>query len=203
MYYNLFLPGGIGGDGYKVYYLKRHANLPVKKAITVVLFDRVTGVLALAFMCLLLISFLPEWNAGTYTGIFSGVLLVAGFYYIVWKFFRIYYPFLNQTNIQSLGVQAAQLICAFFILLALGENKDTVTYLFVFLVSSVIAVIPFTLGGIGARELTFLYAARLLNLDITVSVSLSLLFFLITALVSLAGMPFSLRPEWIDSAKES
>ena len=27
MFYNLFLPGGIGGDGYKVYYLKKASSL--------------------------------------------------------------------------------------------------------------------------------------------------------------------------------
>jgi hypothetical protein len=98
-----------------------------------------------------------------------------------------------------LGVQVAQLVCAFLILLALGEKQDILTYLFVFLVSSVVAVIPFTVGGIGARELTFLYAARLLHLDIAVSVSLSLLFFVVTALVSLGGIYYSIRPEMIMS----
>jgi hypothetical protein len=29
MFYNLFLPGGIGGDGYKVYLLNKHFKLPV------------------------------------------------------------------------------------------------------------------------------------------------------------------------------
>lgn len=197
MYYNLFLPGGIGGDGYKVYYLKNRLDAPVKKSILVVLFDRVTGVLALAFLCLLLIVFIPELKSIGYLSLIPAVLLVLSFYLVVNKWFRQFYPFLNRTNIQSLLVQLSQLICAFLILSSLGEHPDIFTYLFVFLISSIVAVVPFTIGGIGARELTFLYAARLLDLNIAVSVSLSLLFFLITAVVSLGGMPFSLRTDWI------
>lgn len=197
MYYNLFLPGGIGGDGYKVYYLNKHSGTSIKTGISVILFDRVTGVLALVFMSLLLIIFVPELQISSYLGISAALLLIVGFYFIVNKWFKIYFIHLNRTNIQSLGVQVAQLICAFLILLALGEKQDVLTYLFVFLVSSVIAVIPFTLGGIGARELTFLYAARMLDLNVTVSVSLSLLFFVITALVSMGGIYYSIRPQKI------
>jgi uncharacterized membrane protein YbhN (UPF0104 family) len=71
----------------------------------------------------------------------------------------------------------------------------TFEYLFVFLLSSVVAVIPFTIGGIGAREIAFLYAAGYLNLDTSLSIALSLLFFFITVLVSLTGIVYVYRPE--------
>jgi hypothetical protein len=49
-------------------------------------------------------------------------------------------------------------------------------------------VIPLTIGGIGSRELTFFYGASLLELNENTSVSVSILFFLITAAVSLMGI---------------
>ena len=48
MFYNLFLPGGIGGDGYKVYVLNRDLDTPLKPAIQAILFDRLSGMIALA-----------------------------------------------------------------------------------------------------------------------------------------------------------
>lgn len=56
------------------------------------------------------------------------------------------------------------------------------------MISSIVAVVPLTLGGIGSREVTFFYGAKFLELDQNVSVSVSVLFFLITALVSLIGV---------------
>jgi hypothetical protein len=116
------------------------------------------------------------------------------FYFVVYRWFNSFYAILHMTNLLALGTQLAQVISAFLILNALGNESQTVDYLFVFLISSVIAVIPFTIGGIGAREVAFLYASELLNLNVSTSIALSLLFFFITALVSLAGIFYVFRP---------
>ncbi|MCF8302219.1 MAG: hypothetical protein K9I94_03010 [Bacteroidales bacterium] len=39
-------------------------------------------------------------------------------------------------------------------------------YLFVFLLSSIVAAFPITISGIGSREITFYFGARLMGLDI-------------------------------------
>ena len=44
------------------------------------------------------------------------------------------------------------------------------------------------------RELTFLYGSQLLNVDINIAVGISFLFYLITAMVSLAGIWYVFRP---------
>jgi glycosyltransferase 2 family protein len=41
MYYNLFLPGGIGGDGYKVYLVNKYRRNGVKKNIGAMLVNRI------------------------------------------------------------------------------------------------------------------------------------------------------------------
>jgi len=65
-------------------------------------------------------------------------------------------------------------------------------YLFIFLVSSVVAVLPLTIGGMGARELTFFYFAGLLQMETGISVMVSLLFFLISLASSIPGFFFPL-----------
>ena len=53
MFYNLFLPGGIGGDAYKVILLNRNKksrNFGIKLLSAAVLLDRVSGVVGLAIL---------------------------------------------------------------------------------------------------------------------------------------------------------
>ena len=60
----------------------------------------------------------------------------------------------------------------------------------VFLCSSIVSVIPLTIGGIGSRELTFVYGAQWFNLSEEKSLGTSMLFFILNALVSLIGIYF-------------
>ena len=66
-------------------------------------------------------------------------------------------------------------------------NASMIDYLTLFLISSVVAVLPISIGGIGVRELTFLYGFSLIGGDTTMAVTFSLIFFVITALSSLLG----------------
>jgi glycosyltransferase 2 family protein len=195
MFYNLFLPGGIGGDGYKVYLLHRKLNSPVKKSILAAIFDRLSGMLALLLLCLCFALFIDsKFIPDVYLILISGLGIVV-FYFSVYKWFNVFYHSLHSTNLLALGTQLSQVISAFLILWALGNESQTVEYLFVFLISSIVAVIPFTIGGVGAREVAFLYASKFLHLDISLSIALSLLFFFITAVVSLSGIIYVFRPE--------
>lgn len=43
LFFNNFLPTNIGGDGYKMYYLKKHVNKKWSKPFIIILIDRVSG----------------------------------------------------------------------------------------------------------------------------------------------------------------
>jgi hypothetical protein len=73
------------------------------------------------------------------------------------------------------------------------HQDQTLSYLFLFLISSIVATLPITIGGIGSREITFLFGAEMMHLDVHLSIALSLLFYVITAVVSLSGIYFSLN----------
>jgi len=62
-----------------------------------------------------------------------------------------------------------------------------------FLLSSAIAVLPFTIGGIGARELVFIFGADYLFIDKNTAVAFSILFFVITAISSFTGIFFETK----------
>jgi len=96
-------------------------------------------------------------------------------------------------------VQLAQLVSVLFILNSLSVSLDTIEYLFVFLVSSIVSVIPLTIGGIGSREVTFLYGAEWLGLDASTSIGISFTFFLITALTSVFGVIYHFKKPKLES----
>ncbi len=193
MYYNLFLPGGIGGDGYKIYLLNKKFGIKAKKLFWAVLLDRINGVLALFVLAMLMVPFIPVPAVYKSIAIASVPLAVAAYYLAIHWFFRDFKKGIHKTNLYSLAVQLAQLVSAWFILFANHNQEQTIAYLFLFLISSIVATLPITIGGIGSREITFLFGARVMQLDINQSIALSLLFYIITAVVSLAGIYFSLH----------
>ena len=62
-----------------------------------------------------------------------------------------------------------------------------------FLLSSAVAVLPFTIGGVGARELVFIFGANYLLIDKNTAVAFSILFFVITAISSFTGILFETK----------
>ncbi len=196
MFYNIFLPGGIGGDGYKIYLLNRQHEIKTGKIIWATLVDRITGAVSVIYLLVILsyfITFRLDFPVGKVVWIILPVG-VAGYYIFLRLFFRYFTPVFLRVNLLALSVQILQAASAYFILQALGYHEQIIPYLFLFLISSIIAGLPFTIGGIGSRELTFLIGADIMGLNVEVSIAMSLMFYLITLFVSLFGMYFSLFP---------
>ena len=193
MFYNLFLPGGIGGDGYKVYLLNKHFSTSVKKLIQASILDRLGGLVAILFLLFGLFLMVdikieeletPVWNGLMVAGV---ALTIPGFWLVQKLFFKDFLPSFWTGNAWSIGGQIAQLVCAWFILRSLGITENILAYQLVFLLSSIVSVLPLTIGGVGARELVFIYAHAYAGIEETAAVAFSLIFFLITAGTSLLG----------------
>jgi uncharacterized membrane protein YbhN (UPF0104 family) len=195
MFYNLFLPGGIGGDAYKGYLIKRQFGVKTKRVVSVLLLDRLSGLLLLWVYACTLALMLPQSELG----IFKGTIVVLGFMSVLifWglnkKYFGEVYPVFWGSIGYAALVQLAQLASAYFVLEALNVDQNQLSYLFIFLISSIVSVLPLTIGGIGSREVTFFYGAKLLGLDENTSVGISMEFFIITALVSLLGILYHFK----------
>jgi glycosyltransferase 2 family protein len=198
MFYNLFLPGGVGGDGYKIYILQKNHGLKMINVFHAVFWDRVSGIIALIFLSLILLqpsSFavrlphLVPYAWVVLVAIYPLALLVNKLFYK--QFIKVF----TITSIESLLIQIAQVISVFFILKAISQNAHIVDYLAIFLISTIATIIPITIGGAGAREITFFYLLGFIKLGTNAGVALSLIFFVISALSSLAGILTRIRHE--------
>lgn len=195
MFYNLFLPGGIGGDAYKGYILKKTFDVKTKRIVSVLILDRLGGLLLLFIYACTLLAFIELELLKEFRWLFIVAipLSVIVFWLLNKRFFSYVLPIFWKTTVLSALVQLSQLVSIWFILLALHIDTNQIPYLIIFLISSIVAVVPLTLGGIGSREVTFYYGAKFLGLDQNISVGVSVLFFLITAMVSLIGVLYHFK----------
>lgn len=187
MFYNLFLPGGIGGDAYKVWLLRRDRQVPAGKSIQAILVDRVSGLAALTAL-----AFFFAWYS--FSGMpYAGWLLVAGLASLPAMFLvhaalgKHFLPITVSTTATAMVVQMLQAGSAWALLHGLHVSDALAPYLTVFLLSSLVAVLPISIGGIGLRELVFVTASNYTSVSAETSVAFSLLFFVITAVSSLPG----------------
>ena len=194
MFYNLFLPGGIGGDGYKMFLLNRHKKIAVKSLFSALLYDRLSGLTALLFYALLL------FYASNYTrylgplggqiALITAILVFPVAYIATARFFKAFVHAFLPLMGWGLAVQALQIASALCLLTALGIGEYRLEYLTLFLLSSVAAVLPLSVGGVGVRELTFLYGLQAIGQPPEEGVTFSFLFFLVTLVSSLGGLAF-------------
>lgn len=194
MFLNLFLPGGIGGDAYKILVLHRSHALPLRTLITTTLADRASGILVLLFILCVLMPMLPlPWGAPT------AIVVTAASLVAVLAIFVAGHRWLTRLDMRGLAgvfalgfaLQCLQLLCMGMLLLYLGTPAaHYLAYFSVFLVSSVAAVLPLSVGGLGIREATFLFGLAMFRLDPTHGVMASSGFFLVTVFSSMIGSLF-------------
>jgi len=193
MFYNLFLPGGISGDLYKTVIINKAHGNGFKISAWAVITDRIAGISALIVLAMLCFFFINSFNNLIIISIIGIPLIIIGFLMII----TLVMPKLKEVMGKLLGwsflVQLLQVISTIFILIALGVGTNYVEYIFIFLVSSVAATLPVSIGGIGIRELVFLKISDYLLLDQRVAISISFTFYLITVLVSSAGVITSIE----------
>ncbi len=220
MFYNLFLPGGVGGDGYKVLLIRRYQKASLKRLIGTVLADRLSGLsIILVYLCAL-VYFIDYDLAKTGTPE-NGIKLVHDI--LVWvnpflNYFIVFIPFIAagyylylrvfsrhltgatwRVLLLSLIIQGLQMVSAIIILKSMGaelvgRQND---YLFLFLLSSIMSAIPISLGGLGLREVTFMFGSQYLGLNQDHAIALSIIFYSISLFVSLFGAYYAYKPSAI------
>ena len=188
MFYNLFLPGGIGGDGVKVYLVNKYRKNGIKKNIGTMLVNRISGLVAVGMITVFL-YYLSGLHIAFGKAAWIGIPAVYFLYYFVLKFFFKSFLKIHAALFWwSLALQIMQFISALFILLAFHQTTDLFDYLFLFFVATIATSVPITIGGIGAREMIFLLGAKTLGLNNELCIALSFMFFLMSALFSLGGI---------------
>jgi uncharacterized membrane protein YbhN (UPF0104 family) len=201
MFYNLFLPGAISGDAYKVVLLNRKYKTPYKKASAAVLLDRFSGVLALGVILSVYgVIVLHNYKYDVLL-IFSAILAFAGFYFVIRFLFKDFLQSFFPTFLWALAVQLSQVICVYFIMLSLHLPLSQHEWIFIFLLAAVISVLPISLGGgLGTREVVFAEGARFFHLDPQTGVIISLLFYLLTVIGSVWGLYYNFHDPLKDTS---
>ncbi len=191
--YNVLLPGGIGGDGYKIYLLHKRYKLPTKKVFWAILFDRLSGFWAIGLITVALIILIPQIDIhlGIPLGIFSVGSVI--YYFVARRFFKDYTHNFLAGHLKAIGVQAMQILVIICLLLAQDFNGKFAPYLLSFLISSLASIIPFSLGGGGVRDALFLTASNEFGIATDMAVYLSFGFYLISILVALFGIYYVIR----------
>jgi glycosyltransferase 2 family protein len=200
MFYNLFLPGAISGDAYKVVLLNRRYKTSYKKASAAVLLDRFSGVLALGvILCVYGVIVLHNYKYDVLL-VAAAILGFAGFYFVIRYLFKDFLQSFFSTFLWALAVQLSQVICIYFIMLSLHLPLSQHEWIFIFLLAAVVSVLPISLGGgLGTREFVFVEGSRFFHLDPQTGVIISLLFYLLTVIGSVWGLYYNFH----DPLKES
>jgi glycosyltransferase 2 family protein len=188
MFYNLFLPGSISGDAYKVILLAKKYKVSYKKTTSAVLLDRFSGLLGLILILGVYAFLVLKNNLFAAIIVTGAVIAVLAFFLIIKYWLKDFIPSFLPTLLLGIAVQASQVVCVYLIMSALGIPAHVTEYVFIFLISSVVAVLPLTIGGLGAREVVFLEGSKYFGLIQETSVVISLLFYLITLLTSAVGL---------------
>ncbi|MEM6298276.1 MAG: lysylphosphatidylglycerol synthase transmembrane domain-containing protein [Bacteroidota bacterium] len=190
MFYNIFVPGGIGGDAYKIYWLKRkNERVSNKSLIQTSLADRLGGLGGILIVLVLTFFLTPLRENTLYTtlAIATGVVGIPALGFFIRYVLSAGYPTFWKTLLPSVLVQLLQIGSICLLLLSWGITGNYELFAFIFLVSSLASVIPITIAGAGAREITFSFFSTLFVIDENVAVTTGLMFFLLTLLSSLIG----------------
>lgn len=204
MFFNLFLPTGVGGDVYRCYYLARSAA-DWTRAIVSVLADRGVG---FATMCVIaaVATFafgavhLPAWLEWALGAGVAGVLVLLAVVVaargplssirtampLIVEFFRRPGVLAFVAGLSFL-LQSLVIVVNIFNAEALHLDVPVVFYFILIPLIAVATMIPVSLNGLGVREGAFVFFLAQVGVPEAQALSLALLWLAVTAAASLVG----------------
>lgn len=200
MFFNIFLPGSIGGDVVRVKYGAESANISIRKSTLVVFSERLFGFMAL----LVIFSIGVFFNIGLLDKIdvkidqlfmllFFFLLLLALAKYIILKYIKVslsnFLLILFLSLLPHLGNVATVAILAW----SVGSSIDVVKLLFIVPLVQIASMLPISLGGLGVREGVLAGLLTLFNIGVNDGAIISLMMFLVLFITGLFGLPFLLK----------
>ena len=193
IFYNFFIPGGVGGDAYKGVLMNNKFQWSLKKIYKLLILDRLIGFGVI--ICLILVfsgfildlKFISEFKfvlAPLYTLLFFvGKVLVQ-------KIFDNEIVYTRSFFISHI-IQILQFGSIILILFSLGVTNNYFTFLYIFLISSVLSI--FSFGGIGIREYVFFTLASNTAVSPDIATSVGLIFTFSALISSVPGLFFLIK----------
>ena len=193
IFYNFFIPGGVGGDAYKGVLMNKKFQWSLKKIYKLLILDRLIGFGVI--ICLIIVfsgfvldlEFISEFNfvlAPLYALLFFvGRVLVQ-------KIFNNEIVYTKAFFISHI-IQILQFGSIALILFSLGVTNNYFTFLYIFLISSVLSI--FSFGGIGIREYVFFTLASNTAVGPDIATSVGLIFTFSALISSIPGLFFLIK----------
>lgn len=207
MFCNLFLPTGVGGDAIKSYALGKAGDSQLKAAHSV-LFDRISGLIAMLLLALLALTMIriePIWiprlisamaAAGLVGLVFTPKMIVLLSHYLpkLGTYLKPVTLLYQDPGRFSLLFMLAFIVQAlgFIIVIGLGHllgiQVSPAFYVVSWAAITLMTLLPISINGIGVREAGFVYLFQLQGVPAELAMTLGILSFAIPACASLFGI---------------
>jgi|GEM_PF-956649 len=196
-FYNFILPGGIGGDAYKVVIAKHRMEMPTKQGIRIMVADRASGLcvmLMIGFASLYYVN-LSVNIAYANLLIIASTIITSASYFIAGKILlKKTYKTMLLSLPYSFVIQSLWVGALLVLLQALGTTDNAIYYVILYCAASIASMLPISVGGLGIKEMTYFHGAALINqitgsnIDGELGVALSLCIFILSFVSSIPGL---------------
>lgn len=203
-FFNIFLPGAIGGDVVRTQRLSKHADITIKSAGILTLSERLIGtygLLILLSFSMLFLNFPKDLGLTNYLPLWifksSPVIVLVCiplFKWLLSKFsiessYRFFIKIIALSFIAQMGdVTIAYLFSQYF-----GLDLPFSAFLFIMPLVYFVTVLPISLGGLGVREGAFSGLMVLYGVDTSIAIIISLLMYLTKVGIGILGYIIYLR----------
>ena len=208
-FYNILLPGGIGGDAYKVVLAKRRMDVTTKEGIRIMLADRASGlcIIMMTFYASLLMMDFSSITPYADPIICAAAAVTLGCYLLACKWLLKKSPSIMLGSLPySAAGQALWVSGVITIWAALGNGTGAIGYVVLYCAASIAALLPVSPGGLGIKEMTYYYGAHWVTqyanmpLDGDLGIAISLCIFVLIFVTSLPGLLWLNKVEKTDFA---
>lgn len=216
-FFNNFLPGSIGGDSMRIYYASKRLGASLAFAsVTVERFFAGIALIVTSVIGLVFINGIEQffWHITIFglialllycllfVGFFQNALIklfgdrLKAFYEMI-TVFQKDQQLLSKLFFHSLLFQISFVLVTDMLFRAFGLNVSFLVQLGFVSLISILTMLPISINGLGIREGAYVYLFSLVGVAETISVAVSILFFILVLIGTSAGALF-----WIFERKE-
>lgn len=209
MFFSLFLPGAIGGDVMRMYFLARRCQRKKRESLLTLLAERGVGLVAVLLMTGVACA-MPQTEpiprAIRFPIILMSAAAIAGFLIVRLMPIRklaekhpalgllvqaeVYWrdiPLLTRSVGISFAIQAVMVLTQWGITQAIGIDVPLPYLIAVYGIAGLVSVLPISFNGIGVREGAYVSLLHFIGIPNETGMAFAVYWFLISALTSLVG----------------
>ena len=193
LFYNIFMPGAIGGDLYRIKHSRDICAISIKNATIVVATERIFGAVALTALLLLGVSLGGSGFILGNTNVEHKYIIVGCFIIVlmalplIWKKLELRYIDAVKIFLLSLVSQSIELIIAGFILHIMVPEAEIYWILVAMPLAYFATVLPISIGGLGVREGVLVSVFFMFGIAIEDAIIVSILIYIVKVIAGVLG----------------